>query len=258
MGALTVEQLIIRGLQDIGIAAAGEPVQPEDLALGQQCFNMIVDDFKTDRLMIYQVLRNLYPLTAGTAKYSIGPGGDWPVNTAPVAIVRAGCVQSTVNPVEPLETPVHVYTDEEWARVGLKNLTSTINWGLWYETSYSQGPLPGTPIGCGNVYPYPIDMNSADQMALYLPVPIDEVKDDETGLATTIYVPPGYRRVFATCLSMDMCNAFEMDPKPSLTAKWNRAMKMVKRMNIKPMVMRLPRGLTRRMRGSGYNILTNQ
>lgn len=253
MAAITVNQMIVRGLQDIGIAAAGEPVQPEDLALGLQCFNMLTDDFKTDRMMIYQVLRNLYSLSPGVQKYSIGPGATWQVNTAPVAIVRAGFVNTAVNPTQPLETPVHVYEDEEWAAIGLKTLTSTIVWGLWYETSFSQT----APRGDANVYTYPTCTTSS-QVALYLPVPMDEVADDENGLATTIYVPPGYRRLFVTSLSMDLCNAFEMDPKPSLVAKWNRAAKMVKRANARAMILRLPRELTRRMKGSGYNILTNQ
>lgn len=252
---MTQQKMLETALVDIGVAADGEPVEPEYLTRGQVRFNMLVDDFKTERLLIYQVLRSVFTAAGSQASYAIGPGATWDVPTRPLAIVRAGFVNTTVNPVESLETPMRVYTDEEWADIRLKTLTSTIAWGLWYETSYKQT----APIGSGRVFIYPI-LTSAGQVALYLPQAIDELSEDETGLATTVYVPPGYRRGFVTSLSMDLCDSFEIDPKPSLVTKWKLAMKRIKRSNTKAATLRLPAALTRRGRrgGGGYNILNNQ
>lgn len=255
MGALTQGQIIEQSLKELGVGAAGEPIDPEDYAIGQLRFNMMVDDFKAERLMIYEVLRNEFNVTTNTASFSIGPGGDWDVPTRPLAIVRAGFINTFVSTDEPLETPIHIYTDEEWAAINLKNLTSTIAWGLWYETSYKQT----APIGTGRIFLYPI-LTQANKVALYLPQAIDELPDNETGLATTVYVPPGYRRAFMNSLAIDLADAFGIEPKASLVTKWKLSMKRVKRSNSKAATLRLPRMLTRMShhgRG-GYNILTNQ
>lgn len=250
MGALTVGQSISEALHELGVSALGEPDQPEYVAIGQTRVNWVLDAWKVDRLMIFQVLRQLYTLTPTTASYTIGPGATWEIATRPLAIVRAGFVNTAVNPSEPLETPIHVYTDEEWAAIGLKTLTSTIVWGIWYETSWKLT----APVGSGKIFVYPI-LTSTAQIALYLPVAMDEVADDENGLAVVMYMPPGYRRAFVTSMAMEMADAMRIEPKPSLVAKWKLAMKTVKKSNIKPMILRLPIGLMRRR---NYNILTNQ
>ncbi len=256
MGALTVEQLLVLGLQELGVGAAGEPIEPEDLASAQTRFNMVIDSWKAQRLMIHKVLRELFAVTSNTVSYTIGPSGVWNTPTMPLAIVRAGFVNTAVNPSTPLETPMHVYTDEEWASIGLKSMTSTISWGVWYRTDFTTNA--GTPpSGTGTVFIYPICTMNA-RVALYLPVPIDEVADDETGLLTTIVVPPGYRKAIVTSIAMECADLFEIDPSPRLVSKWTLAMKVVKRSNSKPATLKLPRALTRRGRGGGYNILSNQ
>ena len=257
MSALTVQQILEHGMKELAVGAAGEPIQPEDMADGLIRFNMLIDSWKAERLMIYKVLRELYTISANVASYTLGPSGVWATPTMPLAIVRAGFVDTTV-PSAPIELPVYVYTDEEWARVVQKNITSTIIRGLWYRTDYTTN-AQADPAGTGTAFVYPVCTRSA-QMALYLPVAIDEVASDETtAFTTTILVPPGYRKAMVTSMAMELADMFEIDPSPRLVAKWNMAMKIVKRANTKPMTLALPRALTRRGRGGGgYNILTNQ
>lgn len=253
MGAMTVRQILVAAFNELGVGAAGEPIESQDLADGQVRFNMMIDAFKAERIMIYQTLRLLFPLIANKAEYTIGPGGDFDVPTQPVGIVRAGFINTNVNPQEPLETPVHIYTDEEWAAVALKNLTSTIVYSLWYRTNYTQT----APIGLGTMFPYPVLTNNGT-LALYLPQAIEEVADDDSGLATMIYVPPGYRRAFVAYMAVECADMFEMTPSASLVGKLARAMKTVRRVNSKAMILRLPKGLLDRAGRRGYNILTNQ
>lgn len=264
MSALTVQQIIIEGLRELEIAAAGEPVEPEDLQTGLLRFNMFLDTWKAQRLMIFKVLRELYTVSANVTSYTIGPGATWNTPTMPLAIVRAGFVNTAVNPSNPLETPIRVYTDEEWARIGQKTMTSTIVWGVWYRTDFTtNGATP--PSGTGTIFVFPICTTSG-QVALYLPVAIDEVDDSEgheaDALATTIIVPPGYRKAMVTTMAMEMADVFGVTPSANLTKKWNSAMKVVKRANSKAATLALPAALLRRARGtaagSGYNILTNQ
>lgn len=253
MGALRVNQIIEQALHELGIATDGEPVQPEDLALGLVRFNLMIDSWRARRLMIYQTLRQEFNVVPNQRSFTIGPGGDW--NTQrPLAIAAAGFVNTAVDPTQPLETPIRIYTDEEWASIGLKTLTSTIVWGLWFETEYTQT----APVGLARIFPYPILTNSGT-IALYLPIAIEEVADDENGLATLILLPPGYRDAMIKYLATDMAAAYNITLDQVTMGKMLRAMKVIERANIKPMTLRIPSALTLAQgRRNGYNILTNQ
>ena len=268
MGALTLEQLSIAACKELGIGAAGEPIQSEDLLDVAYKFNLVVDTWKAQRLMIYQTLRLTFTITPNTPSVTIGPGGVFGtslegvvLNTQPQAIVRAGFVNTYVNPQQPLETPIHVYSDEEWASIGLKSLTSTIQWGVWYETTYgaSANNAASFATGCGTLWFFPI-LTTGGTIALYLPVAIDEVAEPlEENLAQTIYCPPGYRKALIMSMAMEAADIFDMVPSANLIRKFNSAMKVVKRSNSKMAVLRIPQALSRRgLKGGGFNILTNQ
>lgn len=257
MGALTVQQVCIAAMQELSVAAAGEPVDPDDLAQVQLRFNNMVDAWAAERLMIYQTLRKTFPTVANQQVYALGPGGQWAIPNWAPKIVRAEFIFTNVNPGQPLSIPIHIYTDEEWADQTLKQLTSSIDWALWYETSFTNqgGSNPG---GTANVNLFPVPTVNAT-IALWIPTPISEVADDETGLAVTLFMPPGYRDAMRCYLAVDSADIFKITVTPQLQAKMMRAMKRVRKMNTKPATLRVPRGLMLRPgRKRGYNILTNQ
>src|SRR6516164_7443050 len=143
----------------------------------------MADAWEADRLTIQPTLRKTFDLVANQASYTIGPGGNWD-DYRPEWIAAAGFVNTYVDPTNPLETPVDVYTDEVWARIALKTLTSTIVWGIWYERTYS------APTGLGTVFVHPIITNIG-KIALYYPVPMANITQDAAGLATSVLMPPG-------------------------------------------------------------------
>lgn len=252
MSSLTVLQTCEEACRELGVGALGEPIEPEYVSACQLRLNIVIDAWKAQRLMIWQVLRRELALTASTASYTIGPSGVWNVQR-PSAIVRAGFVNNS-NPDMPLELPVRVLTDEEWAAVGTKSTTSTIVDRIWYQTSYDTNAQ--TPaFGLGKVYVNPI-MTTSGTLALYLPVSLDEVADDDTALTTTLLVPPGYRRALVTSLAVESADALGVTPSDNLMRKWTLAMKVVKKANIKAMTLRLPGALMRRSRH--YNLLTGE
>jgi len=128
---MTAQDIIIGALNELQVAAAGEPIDSEDLYLGLSFFNTFIDALKALRLGVFKTIRSTFTISANTESFNLGPGATWDTGTGttrPEVIVRAGFVNTTSNPTEPLETPIHVYTDEEWAAIGLKTLTSTIGW----------------------------------------------------------------------------------------------------------------------------------
>lgn len=239
---MTVGDLVTEVLRELNVISANETAPNQYLARGLNRFNLMMDLFKAQFIMIYELKRQIVATVANQASYTIGTGGNWNI-ARPEQILRMGFVNTAVNPTEPLETPMRIYTDEEWAAVGLKSLTNTIAWGAWYQTSY--------PLGV--IYVYPVQTVAA-QVALYVPTPMDEA----AALTTALYLPPGYRAVIIYGLAQDMATMFERAVSADISAKYKRALTIVQRANAKPITLRLPSQLTWRADSSGYNILTNQ
>lgn len=223
--------------------AAGEDLDDDDATLIFNRLLDILDQWKAVGQMVFQVTRNLFATVAGTASYTIGAGAVWNV-ARPIEIVAAGFVNTYINPTDPVETLMVPFTDAQWQRVPIKTLQSTICERYWYETTFT------TP-GYGKIYPYPVPSVVA-QVALYLPIPLTDPAD----LATTILMPPAYKRALRTELAIDICDPFEKIPSATLIKKNRDAKKALTGANAKPGVLQLPSGLVRRT--GGYNILTNQ
>lgn len=238
--------IITRSLQKLGIGSAGEPIDTDDLVYCLSCFNILLDALAADRLTIYETKRDVYDLVAGTASYTIGDGAVWD-GFRPMNIVRAGFINTSVNPINPMETPMRVYTDEEWASIVLKTLTNNICYGLWYQT--------GVPYG--TIFPYPIP-TVANEVALYVPTPLGEVAEDADGLNTDVVVPKGWRKMLITNLALEVADAFEKTPSALLIRQATTSLNMIKKQNSKPMVLAMPAGLIRQGRGRRFNILTNE
>lgn len=237
---MLVSDVATDALLELNIIANGETPKAAYLATCMRRYNMILDTWKAQLSMIYQLKRELLATVANQASYTIGPGGNWNI-ARPEVINGAGFVNTAVNPAQPLETPMSIYVDEEWQAIGLKTQTSTVPWSIWYETTF--------PLGTIHVNPVP---TVVAQVALYVPTPMTEAAT----LATVLYMPPGYRALSVYAVARDIASSFERTVSRDLNDKYKAALTVVKRGNAKPMKLWMPRRLT--ARGGGYNILTNQ
>jgi hypothetical protein len=71
----TAAEICIRAMKISGILAAGETPPADDINDVFDAFNVMVDSWSTERLFIYALQENVFPLTAGQAAYTIGPDG---------------------------------------------------------------------------------------------------------------------------------------------------------------------------------------
>lgn len=254
---MTAEEVIRKAMQQLNMASAAEPLNDDDLVFGLSSLNTYIDDLANDRLMIFHTKRSVYDLVADQASYTIGDGADWD-GFRPIEILRAGFLNTAVTPDEPLETPVKIFSDQQWADIGLKTLQNTICWGLWYDTGV-RNVAEDNAAAWGTIYPYPVP-SQANQMVLYVPTPLDEVPETEDGLATDLIIPRGYRRMFITNLALEIADAFEITPTPLLVSRAQNSKRNIRKSNSKPITLEIPSGLTSRGRGRirGYNILTNE
>lgn len=241
---MTVRDMLTECLRDINVVAYNDTPRAPDIFLALRRFNTFIDDLKAQRLFISKTLRRVYDLVASTASYQIGPTAVAPnwVDVRPEDIGLAGYVDSVSNPTDPTETPMTVLTDAQWARTSIKSQTSTQPTALWYETSF--------PLGRVWLRPVPTE---AGKVALYVPTPMDEVSVDSTGLATALYLPPGYRSMIQSNVALDLCDPFEKVPSPTLISRAALSMSRVAKANIKIGKLRMPDGLS--ARGGRFKLL---
>lgn len=242
--AKSARDLITKAMREIGVLGARQQPSPEDLKEGLDTLNAWVTDLDTQRASIFMVKREVFSLTAGTASYTIGPGGTW--NTIrPLYIDAVGLIldRTAALPVEiPLGAPA---SDQEWQRVVAKTLSTTYPSVVYYDRGFE-----GT--GLARVWVHPIPSVSVSDVVLYLPRPMQEFAD----LSTLYAFPPGYERAIEVNLALELAPMFEKEPPQMLLEKARRAMESIKRANRRPRILRVDPALTGR--AAPYNIWTDR
>lgn len=245
----TVKDIITHVLREINVIDYNETASGPNAYFVLSRLVLLADAWQADRMTIQATERKVFDLVANQASYTWGVGGNWNAY-APERVAAAGFINTFVNPTNPLETPVDIYPDEIWARIALKTLTSTIVWGIWIERTYSNTTSLRT------VFVHPIITNIG-KMALYYPIPWNNVTIDDAGLNTTLVLPPGYFQAIIDNLVVNSADAFEKIPTALQIEKAKNSLRVIKRSNVLPAIARLPKRLMRRVR-RGYNILVNQ
>jgi hypothetical protein len=195
-------ELCTRALQLAGVVSPVDTPSAEDLSTAFSALNDWIDALGTERLSIYYVARTVKTLANGTPSYTIGSGGS--INIArPLWIENAGLVINTAD-TYPVEIPIRVMTDDEWASRAQKTLPSNLILGIWYDHNWS--------AGLGLIYVWPIPNVSTTQLVLYTPTAITEFAD-----RTTNYTfPPGIRRMLLFNLANELAPwypAAQPDPR---------------------------------------------
>jgi hypothetical protein len=122
---ITANDLITSSLRLIGAVASGETPPTAELADGLMVLNHMMSTWNAESQMIFTNGNyQEFALTVGKQSYTLGPGGDW--NTArPARIERMGFV-SLANAAQPLEIPISMMTQDQWAQVPVKLISNTM------------------------------------------------------------------------------------------------------------------------------------
>lgn len=230
-------------LREIGILAAGQTPSAEDADDGLTALNDFIDELAAHRLAIYTITRTTWTIASGTSTYSVGSGQT--INRArPVYIEKIHYQDTSTDP--DTEYQMDPLTDDAYANLSQKDLTSTLP-GCWYYN-------PTYPYG--TVILYPVPTSSTLQGVLYAPTAVTEV----SSLATELSVPPGYRRMFKKNLALDLCSAFDVTPSAQLVNEAAETLSRVKTANLRLMDMAVDSGALAQDYGlwRRYSIVTGQ
>jgi hypothetical protein len=221
--ALNARGIITDALIDLGVLEPGDPLSPQDAAIGLRHLNRMIGALKTQSLTFPFLSREVFSVVADQGTYSIGPGGDFDT-VRPQNITGAAWLAPTTGATTGrLEVPVRVLTDGEWASLSLKDMTNA----QWTAVHYS----PTYAGGLGTVELWPVPNTADNDLVLYR-------GDTIQGFAnlTTFYdFPPGYAEMFQFNLEKRLCRVY------GKAREWgqidedlaNGALRLVKRQNFK-------------------------
>lgn len=200
----TLRELITSSLRLLNAVEAGQAPTADDMEVGRQALNVLIDSWSADRLAIYSVSPYYFPLTGGKKDYTLGVGGDWnierPMNIEQATLTMNASLVLGLNGLydlvsngQTLDLPVSILNDAQYASMTVKSITSTFPIALYDNGNY--------PLRTISVWPIPTQTNV---MTLWLWQPLANVEQ----LDATVSFPPGYERALKFNLALELAAEF--------------------------------------------------
>ncbi len=168
-------QIISAAMRNTNALASGETPTSAEAQDSLSLLNQMMSAWSAERYMVFTIVMQQFTLVPNQGSYTLGTGGDFNY-PRPSNLYRAGIVW-LANPQQPLEIPLTMLTDDEWATVPIKNITSTIPQYL-----YNDGAFPFMNL---NFWCIP---TIADDVRLYMWQRLQTFAD----LTTDYSFPDGY------------------------------------------------------------------
>lgn len=143
----------------------------------------------------YEIQTNVHTLTPLLNPHSIGTGGNFNQDR-PVKIIEAYLRYTPA--AQPVDLKMIQLTVEQYAEISIKTVNSQLPQWFYYDAAYSSNTNP-----LGNVYLWMIP-NAAYQIVLYTP----KILTEPAALSTDLLLPPGYPRMLAYNLAVEMVPLF--------------------------------------------------
>lgn len=217
---MTANTLIERTLKTIGVLAAGETANGNDVADSFAILNGMIDTWATQRLTVYTTARTVFNLTSSTQDYTIGTGGTFDI-VRPLWITAASVIPNRDATAEQrVELPITAsMTVTQWQNVAIKGTTSTFPTEFYYDKDWT--------AGLAQISVWPIPRTSDAQLVLYTPTALVKFAD-----RTTDYTfPPGYEEAMRYQLALRLGPEFGRPLNPELLALAMDTFGNIKRVN---------------------------
>jgi len=133
----------------------------------------------------------------------------------PVFLDHVNLIDTSVTPET--EIPLVMLTEDAWAGVVQKDITSP-----WPRQWYYNPTFPA-----GTLTLWPVPTSATTQLAIYVPTPVPQF----TSLSNTFTLPPGYEEMIVTNLAVRLCPSYEKTPSALLMKLAADSMAKVKKVN---------------------------
>jgi hypothetical protein len=219
---MTVRDIVRLSFLNIGVLAEGEDPTASQLQDAITVLNMMLDTWSTEKLFIYSVAEELFPLTPGQQTYAFGPGGDFN-STRPNYVDRAS-VRINSGTQSQIDIPLVIRDFEEWSNISVKNTTST-----WPTQVYVDYANPAVKI---NFWPIP-------QLAEYILLYSFKSLSSLSTADAAVVLPPGFSESIMYSLAGRLCPMYGKSVTPEIAALASAAKMNLKIIQTKTMYSRV-------------------
>lgn len=221
---------ISAALIEIGALGAGQTASGSLAVLGLEHLQRLVGSWGAIRLLQAVLLRTPKTLTLGTRDYTIGSGGDINI-VRPSTVARAGFILDSTA-ADPIEWPIRVLSDQEWAEVRLKTLDAPVVDGVYFDHAFSSTER-------GTISTYPTIDHANTQIVLYTPLAVVGY----AALSDDLAFPPGVDDALHYSLASRLCNPLGKSLTPEQHDFLTSAMTVLKTVNARPVELRIDRAV---------------
>lgn len=229
----------------MGALASGEVPTAAEQSDALAALNQMIDGWATQRLTIPAVNRYQFPVSASVGSYTLGPTGTWVVPVRPERLDHASLVLKTSTPN--IEIPLAVLTDDEYALIGIKALTSTQPTQIYYNAN-----VANSANGVVSLL-WPIPTITTNDIAIYIADALAQFADATTPIA----LPAMYVEALTFNLAERLAPEFGSQADPVVSATAIRTLASLKANNIKPVELSMDPAFVGPVRAGTYNILTD-
>jgi hypothetical protein len=235
----TVLDIIAGSMRLLGAIATGENPSASEAQDGLFALNALIDTWKTERLQVYAILPQTFPLVGGQKTYTFGPGGDWDTER-PVQVDSMYLQYTDANSgPPPLNLLVVLLNQDQYNAIIVPNTTTTIPTAAYIDDSF---PLRNVSFWCVPTVDYNVDVFTW------------QLIDGFASVTDTVALPPGYERMMRFNLALEIAPEYGKNPSPIVAAGALDSKAAVKRNNIKPLFMACDPAVTKRT--TAWNWLT--
>jgi hypothetical protein len=233
-------QLLASAFRLIGVLASGETLSGAESTDALLIAQQMLDSWQAERLNVFAIQFNEFPLTPGTQTYTCGTGGTFNM-TRPAKIERYSIVNLN-NPAQPLELPLQILDYQEWQSiVPVKLISSTLPQYVYDDHQY---PLRNINYWCIPTV--------AVNTRLYSWAPLSTFPD----LVTDVEFPPAYAKAIRYNLAVDLAPEWGRQVPQEVLLQAIQSKAVLKSMNAPaPQMMADPAVVN--PRGRVYNWLTD-
>lgn len=204
----SVQNLCSAALRKLRVYDAGDTPDIQDVADTFAELKRMLHAWAATGLYVYVSSEDTHTLSAGTASYTIGSGGD--INSArPLVVNKGSFVRANGH-----DTPLDIIGEERYNRYSQKDVGSDYPAAIWYKPSYPLGTIYLWPPGGGVLHLWS-----------------EKRLSEPSTLNSNMVVPEEYQDAIVWNLAKRMSPEFAGDPTAYIVAQAIAAKKIIENIN---------------------------
>jgi hypothetical protein len=235
---MLVQDLISLSLRTAGVLGVGQVALPQDLSDTQLMLQLMMQQWRQKRWLVYRLDWVMFPLVVGKGSYTVGPtGADVVVegNFRPANIQSVYLRQNVGSGPNsfPIDFPMRNYQSrQQYDAIRLKSLHS------WPAVIYYD-----PTIGTGTLYVWPIPVQTNFLLYLAFQQAIDLAAEGAQNVDLETLVPAETQLALMYNLALLLCVNYKLPPGPDLEAAARASLNVMRQTNFAVQPLQMPPAL---------------